>query len=192
MWCNALDVFFIHMASFRDALEKLPSPQDIYLAHDCMSGYGDLCSQFSVSSSSSFCFFLSASHCWIFSLSSLFGLIWSIVSGLRLKGSVWSLKESIEEITFTAHLPGKEKKTDQEDWCNPPAVKWSELSQHWAHVSLGIIRQVKYITPRLYTPPYPKLPTWKSTSPCPMKSSPWQKGSLIWTRMHLSLHFIPE
>lgn len=64
MWCNTLRVFFIHVASFMDALEKLPaSLQDIHVANDCMSGDGDLCSQFSVSSSSSFCFFLSASHC---------------------------------------------------------------------------------------------------------------------------------
>lgn len=89
MWRNALDALFIHVASFTDALEHPPPPlQDVRLANDCMSGDVELCSQFSVSSKSSFCFFLSASHCWIFSFSSVFGLIWSIVRGLRLKGSV--------------------------------------------------------------------------------------------------------
>ena len=67
---------------------QLPPLQGIDLASDCRPRDEIPVFQFSVSSSSSFCFFLSASHRWIFSLSSVFGLIWSMVRGLRLKGSV--------------------------------------------------------------------------------------------------------
>lgn len=66
------------------------------MSHNCTRHLFFFALSFYVCPFWSFCRFLSASHCWIFSLISKFALIWSIVSGLRLKGSVWSLKQKIK------------------------------------------------------------------------------------------------
>lgn len=65
-------------------------------------GWFLVCLVHSIYSSCSFCCcFLSASHRWIFSFSSVFGRIWSMVRGLRLKGSVWSLSRCLAMVDLS-------------------------------------------------------------------------------------------